>query len=236
MIAVLRCSSLSTVVMSASSTSFSRIRHHAALLCAVDRCQLPRQLPRAQSFAIDYHLFSPVLRAFLCPQSLPGSVGRLAPLGACGLFGGAVSGCVGGVPCASPGELLLFRRSCLCRSLCAASGDLCLFLLSRGAAFCARCVAALAAAVARCVCPWRFRCAGVGSFWSALCVAVVLPTSATCDAFTGLRPAVSLLCPVVSYLRALVPLMCQLRWFCTRCFVVDWPGSPGVSEAVSVVT
>ena len=146
---------------------------------------------------------------------------------------------VGCAPCAPSGELLLFRRSCLCRSLCAASGDLCLFLLSRGAVFCARCVAALAAAVARCVCPWRFRCADVGSFWPALCVAVVLPTSATCGCVlraSSVRPAVSCCAPVVSYLRPLVPLMCQLRWFCSRCFVVDWPGSPGVSEAAAGVT
>ena len=77
LIAVLRCSSLSTVVMSASSTCFSRIRHHAALLSAADRCQLPRQLPRAQSFAIDYHLFSPVSRAFLCSLSLAGTGGPI---------------------------------------------------------------------------------------------------------------------------------------------------------------
>ena len=102
LIAVLRCSSLSTVVMSASSTCFSRIRRHAALLGAADRCQLPRQLPRAQSFAIDYHLFSPLSRAFLCPRSLPGPVGRLASLGACGLFGGAVSGCVVVLPVRRP--------------------------------------------------------------------------------------------------------------------------------------
>jgi len=54
------------------------------------------------------------------------------------------------------------------------------FFYRAGAVFCARCVAALAAAVALCVCPLRFRCAAVGSFWPALCVAVVLPTSATC--------------------------------------------------------
>ena len=119
LIAVLRCSSLSTVVMSASSTCFSRIRHHAALFSAADRCQLPRQLPRAQSFAIDYHLFSPVSRAFLCCQSLPGPAGRLVSLGACGLFGGAVSTVWGEFPVRRSGELLLFRRSCLCRPLCA---------------------------------------------------------------------------------------------------------------------
>ena len=124
LIAVLRCSSLSTVVMSASSTCFSIIRHHAALLSAADRCQLPRQLPRAQSFAIDYHLFSPVSRAFLCSLSLAGTGG---PIG--------VAWCLRprrrrrqrrvGVSLRAPsGELLLFRRSCLCRSLCAASGDL----------------------------------------------------------------------------------------------------------------
>jgi hypothetical protein len=214
LIAVLRCSSLSTVVMSASSTCLSRIRHHAALLSAADRCQLPRQLPRAQSFAIDYHLFSPVSRAFLCPQSLPGQADRLASRGTCGFFGGAVSGCVGCVPCAPLGELLLFRRSCLCRSLCAASGDLCLFLLSRGAVFCARCLAALVASL-------RGACVRSGS---------VVPTSAA----SGRRFVSQLFCrraprvgafyehyrlalrcsPVDYYLRPLVPLMCQLRWFC----------------------
>jgi len=153
LIAVLRCSSLSTVVMSASLTWLNRIRHDAALLNAADRCQLPLQLPRAQSFAIDYHLFSPVSRAFLCCQSLPGPAGRLASLGAFGLFGGAVSTVSGEFPVRRSGELLLFRQSCLCRSWCAASGDLCLSLLSRGAVFCARCVAALAAAVVRCVSP-----------------------------------------------------------------------------------
>ena len=104
----------------------------------------------------------------------------MSALGACGLFGGAVSAVWWVFPSAPSGELLLFRRSCQCRSLCAASGDLCLFLLSRVAVFYARCVAALAAAVALCVCPLRFRCADVGSFWPALCVAVVLPYCAAC--------------------------------------------------------
>jgi hypothetical protein len=153
LITVLRCSSLSTVVMSASSTCFNRILRHAALLSPADRCQLPRQLPRAQSFAIDYHLFSPVSRAFLCPQSFPwdwrAAWRRLVLAASLEAPSAAVLLCF---LCAGRCALTL-PGSCLCRSLCAASGDLCLFLLSRGAVFCARCVAALAAAVARCVCP-----------------------------------------------------------------------------------
>jgi hypothetical protein len=118
LIAVLRCSSLSTVVMSASSTCFSRIRHHAALLSAADRCQLPRQLPRAQSFAIDYHLFSPVSRAFLCSLSLAGTGG---PVGVAWylrpLWRRRQRLCCC-ASCAPAGDLLLFR-GVVCADLCA---------------------------------------------------------------------------------------------------------------------
>jgi len=118
LIAVLRCSSLSTVVMSASLTWLSRIRRHAALLSPADRCQLPLQLPRAQSLAIDYHLFSPVSRAFLCPQSLPRTGGPLGVAWCLRLLWRRRQRLCGGVPCAPAGELLLFR-GVVCADLCA---------------------------------------------------------------------------------------------------------------------
>jgi hypothetical protein len=186
LIAVLRCSSLSTGVMSASSTCFSRIRHHAALLSAADRCQLPRQLPRAQSFAIDYHLFSPVSRAFLCSPSLAGTGGRVGVAWYLRLLWRRRQRLCGGVPCAPLGELLLFRRSYLCRSLCAASGDLCLFLLSRGC---------------------RLLCAVCGSFGSRRCVVCVSVAVPLCRRRQLLAGALCRSCSAV-----LAPRVVALYW------------------------
>jgi hypothetical protein len=88
--------------------------------------------------------------------------------------------CGGSSLCAGQASFYSFG-GVVCADLCARHpAAFASFFYRAGAVFCARCVAALAAAVALCVCPLRFRCAAVGSFWPALSVAVVLPTSATC--------------------------------------------------------
>jgi hypothetical protein len=150
LIAVLRCSSLSTVVMSASSMCFSRIRHHAALFSAADRCQLPRQLSRAQSFAIDYHLFSPVSRAFLCPLSLAGTGGPVGVAWYLRPLWRHRGRCVVVLPVRRPLSLCPVGGVLLWRSVCPLSGDSRLSLLPWGAVFWAESGAALSAVVAHC--------------------------------------------------------------------------------------
>jgi hypothetical protein len=69
LIAVLRCPSLSVVGLRVASTWFSGIHRCESILIADESCKLGSQIPRAQAFAIDYHLFSPVSRPF---SSSPG--------------------------------------------------------------------------------------------------------------------------------------------------------------------
>jgi len=163
----------------------------------------------------------------------------LASRGTCGFFGGAVSA-VRGLPCAPSGEPVLFRRSCLCWPLCEPDGDLCPVLLSRGCRpLCAVCSSfgsrrcAVRVPVAVPLCPRQELLADASC---RSCSAVLAPRVGAFHWHHRLALSESLLCPVVSYLRPLVPLMCQLRWFCSRCFVVDWPGSSGVAAAAAGVT
>jgi hypothetical protein len=162
----------------------------------------------------------------------------LASRGTCGLFGGAVSGYVVVLPVRRPVSFY-------------SSGELSVPIFVRGI----RRPLPLSP-VARCRLLCAVRCS-FGSRGCAVRVSVAVPLcrrrqllagalSCSCSAderhawvrSTGIigSPCGVLAVPRRLLLRALVPLTCQLRWFCSRCFVVDWPGSPGVPEVVAVVT
>jgi len=76
----------------------------------------------------------------------------------------------------------------VCAALCARHLVTFAALLCRAdAGFGAELGAALVAAVALCVCPGQLRCAAVGVFWLAVCVAGVWPSGVGVGAFCGCR-------------------------------------------------
>lgn len=145
------------------------------------------QLPTAHWLAANYRLFSLVLRLFS---------------GSRGLF---VPGWPFGVSwCWWPlwrrrerglAVLLVSHRVCfcgvdgvVCAALCARHpGTFASFFCRADAVFGAECGAALAAVVALCVCPGQLRCAAVGVFWLAVCVAGVRPSGVGVGTFCGCR-------------------------------------------------
>ena len=215
LIAVLRCPSLSVVGLRVASTWFSGIHRCESILIADESCKLGSQIPRAQAFAIDYHLFSPVSRPFSSSPGfwrfdwLVGASWCCWPLWALSERGVTVLlvGC--------DGELLPCWRGRLCCSFVRGFGDL---LLPSSVALEPSLGRSLAQLWQRSL---RVGCARGGRVVPAL---VVLPVA-------GVRPSLARVCascgcqrfelrrpccaPVVglsvSGFRPFAPLMCQLQ-------------------------